>query len=87
MQEPCMLSMTSRLAVFKSHFGICFICGIKQHGKFGSSCSFEIKVSVKLHAPTNSTQKLKLSGRGEQCTYTHLTPPLTCSPREAQTWK
>ena len=32
---------------------------------------------IELHAPTNSTQKLKLIGRGEQFTYTP-TLPLTC---------
>jgi hypothetical protein len=33
--------------------------------------------SYKLHAPTNSTQKLKLIGKGGQFTYTP-TLPLTC---------
>lgn len=57
-----MLSMTSKLAVFKSHFGICFICGIKQHGKFGSSCSFEIKVRPACYCAINGISRLRCDG-------------------------
>jgi hypothetical protein len=34
-------------------------------------------ISIELHAPTSSTQKLKLIGKGGQITYTP-TLPLTC---------
>jgi hypothetical protein len=36
-----------------------------------------MKESIELHAPTSSTQKLKLIGKGVQFTYTP-TLPLTC---------
>jgi len=39
-----------------------------------------------LHAPTNSTQKLKLMGRGGQFTYNSTTP--SCAGYlKPQTWK
>jgi guanyl-specific ribonuclease Sa len=37
-------------------------------------------VSIELHAPTNSTQKLKLIGKGGQFTYTTNTPPHVQTP-------
>jgi hypothetical protein len=37
----------------------------------------ESKYIIELHAPTSSTQKLKLMGKGGQFTYTP-TLPLTC---------
>jgi hypothetical protein len=43
----------------------------------------ELPLSIELHAPTSSTQKLKLMGKGGQFTYTPTLPLMCRLPQAA----
>jgi hypothetical protein len=81
--SPCLLRMTSLVAHRASLYLPHTSAYLKTHLLANaSSPRLLILPTIELHAPTNSTQKLKLIGKGGQFTYTP-TLPLTCSLPQA----